>query len=122
LVGLGIDSVDVGRFESLVARRASFTARVFTADELAYAARLRRPAPSLAARFAAKEAVMKCLSVGLGAFGWHDVSVARAASGAPSLVVVGRAAALAADLGVGTWRVSLTHTDTVATAVVAAMG
>jgi holo-[acyl-carrier protein] synthase len=105
-----------------MARRSGFAARVFTPGELAYAGTLRRPAPSLAARFAAKEASMKCLSVGLGAFSWHDVAVVRDPSGAPSLEVQGAAAALAGSLGVRAWRVSLTHTDTVATAVVAAIG
>ena len=52
-------------------------ARLFTAGERAYAARPGRSGPVLAARFAAKEAVMKALGVGLGAFGWHDVEVVR---------------------------------------------
>ncbi len=55
--------------------------------------------PTLAARFAAKEAVMKALGVGLGAFGWADVEVVRAPGGAPDLVVTGRAAALASAAG-----------------------
>ncbi|HET9692599.1 MAG TPA: holo-ACP synthase [Acidimicrobiales bacterium] len=122
VVGLGVDSVDVPRFAALLQRRPAFAARAFTDGELAWAAGLRRPAASLAARFAAKEAAMKALGVGLGAFGFHDVGVERAASGAPALQVTGRAAALAARAGVGAWRVSLTHTDTVATAVVLALG
>ena len=78
-------------------------------------------AASLAARFAAREATMKALGVGLGAFGFHDVSVSRGASGAPTLVVDGRARELAEHAGVTGWRVSLTHTDAVAVAVVAAL-
>ena len=69
-------------------------------------------------RFAAKEAVMKALGVGLGAVGWHDVEVVRAAGGAPSLVVTGRAAELAAAAGGTRWLVSLTHTATIAQAIV----
>jgi len=122
LVGLGIDSVDVGRFAAVLARRPALSDRLFTDAERAYAACLANPAPSLAGRFAAKEAVMKALGVGLGAFAWGDVEVERAPSGAPSLVVGGRAAALAADRAVRGWHVSITHTATVASAVVVAVG
>ena len=121
VVGVGLDSVDVPRFAAVLARRPAFAARVFTDAERAWAAGLRAPAASLAARFAAKEAAMKALGVGLGAFGFHEVGVERAASGAPSLVVVGAAAALASDRGVTRWEVSLTHTSTVASAVVLAL-
>ncbi|MGH9115472.1 MAG: holo-ACP synthase [Acidimicrobiales bacterium] len=120
LLGLGIDTVDVPRFAGLLDRRPAAAARLFTAGEREYAARLANPAPSLAARFAAKEAVMKALGVGLGAFDWPDVAVARDAGGVPRLVVTGRAAALAAGRGVTGWHVSLTHTEATASAVVAA--
>lgn len=93
-------------------------ARLFTAGERAYAARQHDPAPSLAARFAAKEAAMKALGVGVGAFRWTDVEVVRLPGGQPALQVVGAAADLAAHQGVGRWFVSLTHTASVAEAVV----
>lgn len=121
LVGLGVDSVDIGRLEAVLARRHGAAGRLFTADELEFAGRRRRPGPSLAARFAAKEAAMKALGVGLGAFDLTDVAVRRTGGGPPELVVAGRAAALAARRGAVAWLVSLTHTDTVATAVVAAL-
>ena len=79
------------------------------------------PAPSAAVTNASPEAAMKALGVGLGAFDFHDVSIRRADSGEPQMVVTGRAALLAADKGVGGWRVSLSHTETVAIAVVAAL-
>ena len=63
---------------------------------------------------------MKALGVGLGAFGFHDVWVSRAASGEPSLRVTGRAAELGADRGIGAWHLSITHTDLVAIAYVVA--
>ncbi len=94
---------------------------MFTVGERAYADRLADPAPSLAARFAAKEATMKALGVGLGAFGWWDVEVERSGEGRPSLVVRGQAAALAGRQGVERWQVSLTHTASLAEAVVAAL-
>jgi phosphopantetheine--protein transferase-like protein len=122
LVGLGIDSVDIPRFGDVLARRPALALRVFTVEEQRYAASLADPVPTLAARFAAKEAVMKALGVGLGAFGWGDVEVVREPGGPPHLVVTGRAASLAVGRGVGGWLVSITHTHTVASAIVAAVG
>ena len=121
LVGLGIDSVDIPRFGRVLARRPAMASRLFTLHEREFAARLADPVPSLAARFAVKEAVMKALGVGLGAFAWSDVSVERVGMEAPVLVVGGRAASLAAARGVAGWHVSITHTDSVASAVVAAV-
>jgi len=117
VIGVGIDAVDVARFSLILRRRAGFEERVFTPLERSTC----DGAPGrLAARFAAKEATMKALGVGLGAFGFHDVWVEREPSGRPVLRVEGQAAALAAAAGVRRWHVSLTHTDTVAEAVVVA--
>lgn len=114
--GLGIDAVDVDRFAEVLARQPRMAERLFTENERAVAA-----TPRLAARFAVKEAVMKALGVGLGAFAWHDVETIRMESGAPELVLRGAAAELASGRGVTRWLVSLTHTDTTAVAVVAAL-
>ncbi len=103
-----------------LARTPSLAERLFTPGERAYAEAVRDPAQRYAARFAAKEAAMKALGVGLGAVDWHDLEVVRADSGRPELVVTGRAAALAAERGVTSWLVTLTHTDTMAEAVVVA--
>jgi len=121
MIGLGIDAVEIDRFRLVLARRPTLADRLFTDDERAYGARFNDPAPPLAARFAAKEAAMKALGVGLGAFAFHDVEVVRAAGGAPSLRVSGAAAALAGERGVTSFLVSITHTDTTAGAVVAAL-
>jgi holo-[acyl-carrier protein] synthase len=121
VIGLGIDAVDIGRFRTVLARRPGLAERLFTAGERAYAAGQADPAPSLAARFAAKEAAMKALGVGLGAFRWTDVEVVRLASGQPALRMQGAAAALASKQGVGKFLVSLTHTSSQAEAVVAAL-
>jgi holo-[acyl-carrier protein] synthase len=120
LIGLGIDSVDIPRFAKVLERRPAIAERLFTDEERRYAAGLANPAPSLAARFAVKEAVMKALGVGLGAFDWRDVEVERHGTDAPRLTVRGRAAALASGQGVAGWHVSITHTDSVASAAVAA--
>lgn len=120
-VGLGLDLVDIVRFGAFLSRRPSASRRLFTEGERAYAATLANPVPSLAARFAAKEAVMKALGVGLGAFAFAEVEIERQPSGAPALVLAGRAAQLAAEQDVRSWLVSLTHTDTAAAAVVIAL-
>ena len=120
IVGIGIDLVDIDRFRTSLARTPTLRTRLFTASELAYVEPQVDPALSLAARFAAREAVMKCLGLGLGAFGFHEVWVERAESGAPWLVVTGRALELSDDAGVTHWHLSLTHSDTTAGAHVIA--
>ncbi|MEX1104978.1 MAG: holo-ACP synthase [Ilumatobacteraceae bacterium] len=122
VVGIGVDAVEIDRFRQSLERTPSMRMRLFTAAELAYVAPKADPAPSLAARFAAREATMKALGVGLGAFGFHDVWVSRAESGEPSLVVEGRAFELAVAAGVDRWHLSITHTETMAIAYVVASG
>ena len=117
MLGIGIDAVDVDRFALLLTRREGLGERLFTERERADAA---GSVSRLAARFAAKEAAMKALGVGLGAFRFHEVEVVRAPSGQPSLVLAGEAAAMAVERGVTTWHVSLTHTARIAEAIVIA--
>lgn len=119
--GIGIDAVDVDRFRRMIDRRPSLRERLFTESELSSLAGRADDAASLAARFAVREATMKALGVGLGAFDFHDVAVERMDTGAPVLKVSGRARALADQHGVERWHVSITHTDSVAMAVVAAL-
>ena len=121
MTGIGIDAVEVDRFRRVINRTPGVVRRLFTEGEQAAGARRRDPAQRLAARFAAKEAVMKALGVGLGAFAFHDVEVVNAPSGKPSLVLRGKAAALAQDRGVRGWELSLTHTDRTAHAVAVAL-
>lgn len=120
MIGIGVDAVDIGRFRRSLERTPSLRERLFTSRELADVAGRVDPVPSLAARFAAREAVMKTMGVGLGAFGFHEVWVERADSGAPSLVVTGRALELAVGHGISRWHLSITHTDVVAVAFVVA--
>ncbi len=120
MIGIGVDVVEIERFRRSLERTPSMRERIFTPHELADLADRVDPVPSLAARFAAREATMKSLGLGLGAFGFHDVWVVRAPSGAPSLAVTGRAAELAAAAGVGRWHLTLTHSHLVAVAYVVA--
>jgi holo-[acyl-carrier protein] synthase len=122
VVGIGVDVVDVARMRKVLARRPRFAARVFTDGERAYAARFQDQAKPLAARFAAKEAAMKAMGVGLWKFPFHDVEVTKARSGEPSYRLAGRAAELAAARGVEIIKLSLTHEDSVAVAFAVALG
>ena len=122
ILQVGIDVAEVPRFRTVLGRRPRLADRVFTEAELAYARRKRDPTERLAARFAAKEAVMKSLGVGLGRFPFRDVEVTRARSGAPGLLLTGKALALAEQRGVTEWRISLTHSELIAAAIVVALG
>ena len=121
MIGIGIDTVEVERFRRALQKRPGIADRLFTPAEQAYGRRQRDPSERLAARFAAKEAVMKALGVGLGAFAFRDIEVVKAPSGAPSVELTGRAAELADRLGVTSWRLSLTHSALVAEAVAVAL-
>ncbi len=121
--GLGTDLVEIERFRLALQRRVSLPDRLFTDGEQQYAYEHHDPVSRLAVRFGAKEATMKALGAGLGAFAFRDVEVVRDDdSGAPALALHGAAAALAESRGVRAWQVSLTHTDTTAMAVVLALG
>jgi holo-[acyl-carrier protein] synthase len=120
IFGIGVDAVDIERFRRSLQRTPSMRERLFTEHELAYVAPKIDPVPSLAARFASREAVMKAMGLGLGAFGFHDVWVDHRESGEPHLHVTGRAAELAHERGIETWHLSITHTDQVAIAYVVA--
>jgi holo-[acyl-carrier protein] synthase len=120
--GIGVDAVDVPRFRTVLARRPGLARRLFTDAERSYAESAADPASRLAARFAAKEAVLKALGVGIGATDFHDVEVVRGDDGVPRLALSGRATQLATRRGVRWWHVSLSHTDLVALASVVAEG
>ena len=122
IVGMGIDVAEVKRIQAVIAAQAErFLRRVYTLDEVAYCEQFKNKFERYAGRFAVKEAAMKALGVGLGAFGWKDVEVVTSLAGRPSLSVRGAAAVLADDQGVENWQVSLTHTESLAQAVVAAL-
>jgi holo-[acyl-carrier protein] synthase len=121
VVGVGVDLCEVDRMRRTLARTPGFATRVYTDAEREHCGRRRDPAEGLAARFAAKEAVLKALGRGLGACSFRDIEVVRASSGAPSIALHDTAVRLAAEHGVTTWHVSLTHTATMAEAVVIAL-
>lgn len=111
VVGVGIDVVDIARFAGTLTRTPAMRERLFTPDE-----RLLGVA-SLAARFAAKEALAKALGAPAG-LSWLDAEVVCEESGRPRLVLTGTVAARAAELGVAGSHVSLSHDAGIASAVV----
>jgi holo-[acyl-carrier protein] synthase len=121
IVGVGIDVVPVVRFAEVLARTPSLAARLFTTSELVTHSGEARAPESLAARFAAKEALAKALGAG-GGMHWTDAEVVTDDAGRPSLVVTGTVAARATSLGVTRWHVSLSHDGGIASATVIAEG
>lgn len=108
IVGIGVDVVSIGRFAGMMERRPTIVDRLFTpAESLLSDGRLRGPA-SLAARFAAKEAIAKALGAPPG-LAWHDCEVVSDASGRPWPRMRGTVAAASEALGIARWHLSLSH-------------
>ena len=121
MIGIGTDLVDIDRFREVLARTPGMRTRLFCAAELAYADQSADPARPLAARFAAKEATLKSLKSGLGAMRFTEIEVVRYDDGHPELVLHGDAAEYATARGALRFEITLSHTDTLAQAVVVAL-
>ncbi|HEY0509840.1 MAG TPA: holo-ACP synthase [Blastococcus sp.] len=121
IIGVGIDVVPVERFAASLTRTPGLRDRLFTVAEQHTPSGAPRSGESLAARFAAKEAVAKALGAP-GDLRWHDAEVIVGEHGRPHLEVRGTVAGRAAQLGVSSWHVSLSHDGGIASAVVIAEG
>ncbi|MEN3610380.1 holo-ACP synthase [Plantactinospora sp. ZYX-F-223] len=119
IVAVGIDVVLVDRFARALARTPLLADRLFTEAERATGSGGPRSAESLAARFAAKEAVAKALGAPVG-LRWHDCEVVADPDGRPWLTVSGTVAAAATERGVQRWHLSLSHDGGIASAMVVA--
>jgi holo-[acyl-carrier protein] synthase len=113
ILGTGIDIIEVARiaasFEKFGER---FVNRILRPDEIAYCRSHKNPAPFLAVRFAAKEAISKAFGTGIGAqLGWLDVEIRRKESGEPFVVLHGKGLDLLANRGAKNLHVSLSHTE-----------
>ena len=115
IIGVGIDVVDIARFEETLARTPALRERLFTQEERGLGI------ASLAARFAAKEALAKSLGAPAGLL-WTDARVVTNDDGKPSLEIGGSVQGRANDLGVDRFHVSLSHDAGIASAVVIAEG
>jgi holo-[acyl-carrier protein] synthase len=121
IIGVGIDVAEIDRFAAAMRRTPGMADRLFLKQELLLPSGEQRGYASLAARFAAKEALAKALGAPGGLL-WTDAEVCVEDSGQPLLRVHGTVAARAAELGVRSWHVSLSHDAGIASAVVIAEG
>ncbi len=123
ILGIGVDLCPVERMERILERHGDlFLERVFTASERTYAAEGVNRAERLAARFSAKEAVIKALGGAPPGLRWQDIEVAKASSGAPAVVLKGAAEMRASVMGVTKRWLSLTHAGKMAVAMVVLEG
>lgn len=116
----GVDLIEIERIQNAVARHGRrYLERIYTPAEIALCG---GRIESLAARFAAKEAVSKALGCGIGDVAWQEIEILGDEHKAPLLHLHGRAALKAAELGLKTWSLSLSHSQSHAVAVVVAAG
>ena len=108
MIRTGVDIIEISRIDEAILRHQErFFNRFFTPRELIEA---EGRTPALAARFAAKEAVAKALGSGIGEVGWKEIEIVRGPNREPQLLLHGAAQALAAQLGLTNWAISLSHT------------
>lgn len=120
IIGLGIDLAEIGRVQHLLDKYPRFAERVFTEGERNYASRFANPARRYAARFAAKEAVMKSMGTGWRRIRWRDIEVT--GGGQPRVNLFATARDRASMLGVSEVLVTITHTDETAMVMAVAVG
>jgi holo-[acyl-carrier protein] synthase len=119
ILGTGIDIIEVGRIQASYERFGErFLNRILRPSEIAYCRSHKNPAPFLAARFSAKEAVSKAFGTGIGEhLGWQDMEVCRKASGEPYIILHGKGLELLEERGARAIHISLSHTEAHAAAV-----
>lgn len=116
----GVDVIEISRIDAAVERYGDrFLRRIYTRKELSL---FGGSLPSLAARFAAKEAVAKALGCGIGDVLWVEIEVLRGQNGRPELHLHGNAKEMAEAIGLLTWSISLSHSVDMAIAMVTVMG
>ena len=121
LIGLGADLIEVARIKSVILRHGDrFIDRILTEEERAYCSGMAHPHKHIAARFAAKEAVSKCFTTGIGAeLGWKSISVYHGERHEPKVRLDEQGEALLAHVGGTQVLLTLSHTDNYAMAVAA---
>lgn len=116
----GVDLIEIARIDEVVSRHGKhYLERVFTPAELEYCG---KRAESLAGRFAAKEAVAKALGTGIGDVSWTEIEILGDEQKAPKLTLHGRAESKAKELGLTSWSVSISHSQSHSVAFVVAIG
>jgi holo-[acyl-carrier protein] synthase len=108
--GIGIDIIEIERVEKAIKKYSrKFKNKIFTEGEWNYCSSKNNPVPSLAARFAAKEAVFKCLGVGLGSCSFKDVEIVVNKNGKPNVKISGKAVAIASSQFISIFNITLSH-------------
>lgn len=122
VIGIGVDVVDIDRFERALERTPALVTRLFGPDDVDGLGQGRARAQSLAARFAAKEATLKAVGGHVAGFSWQDIQLRRSPGHAPILEISGGVARRSGELGITDWQVSISHDGPVAVAFVVASG
>jgi len=122
IFGVGCDIIEIERVRKTLERTPAVLQRLFTEQEREYCQKKRDPLPSLAVRFAAKEAVFKALGGKLSSLSWQEVAVTNEKSGQPSIKLSGAAHEMASQLGIRQVQISLSHSDGMALAFAVAIG
>jgi holo-[acyl-carrier protein] synthase len=119
ILGIGIDIIEVARIQASFEKFGErFVNRILLPDEIAYCLSHKNPAPFLAVRFSAKEAISKAFGTGIGSqLSWQDMEVRRKESGEPFVILHGHGEKLFAARGAKRLLISLSHTQNYATAV-----
>lgn len=118
--GVGTDIIEISRIEKAVRKSDAFTSRVFTPREISDCSGVRIKWASLAARYAAKEAVSKALGTGIGKIKWVEIEIVKDTNGKPEVKLYGNACERAKILGIANVSVSLSHSREYAVAFVIA--
>lgn len=121
IIGIGVDVVEIARFAAMIERTPGLVNRVLTDEEIALPSGDRRPVASLAARFAAKEAVSKALGAPAG-LSWHDCIIGTEESGQPTVKMIGSVQSYAFTIGISHVHLSLSHDGGIAVAYAVAEG
>lgn len=122
IIGIGTDIIEIERIkQAVMASAGRFATKVFTPEEIAYCQGKKNPYPSFAARFAAKEAVLKALGCGFSGVRWQDIEVVKQ-DGAPRILLRGKTLEIARGLGVSQVMISLAHSNSHAVAYAVALG
>jgi len=122
VLGNGVDIIEIERIKTLMEKRNTFVTRFFTLNEQAYFKHKYMKPETIAATFAAKEAVSKCFGTGVRGFNLIDIEIIRDELGKPCVILHGEAKRIAGELGIETLMVSLSHSKTMVVAFVIALG
>lgn len=122
IIGNGVDIVDINRIENILSRKPQMVDRFFTVNEKRLFLEREMKAETIAANFAAKEAVVKAFGTGFRNLSLNEIEVLRDSLGKPYVVLYGNAKQIAEQQGIDSLMLSLSHTDTMAIAFIVAVG